>query len=345
MYLTEKEIMSQHEALVITLEHILKQSELLKSFAEGKKKLVFMGCGSSFMVAKSCQNIFMTQKPACTFAVSGGDYILDPEYYRHVIDDSIVVIFSRSGLTTEILMAANIIKKQQNAKMLSVTMKKNNDLSKISDYDIALPWALDESVCQTRSVTNFYAAALLLCGIFYENRELLSDVKAVIGSNEEFKSCYRGVLEEIGRKNFDDVVILADGGLCGIAEEGVLAFNEISFVKGNYYNILDYRHGPKTLNDSKTLTIIVPRPSKNRYQEDVIEDIKACGGHVITVGEKDYTEIGADYSVVIEGAKLYESWGIPFIFVAQMIALTKALKKNLNPDKPKGLDAYIEIKY
>ena len=60
MYLTEKEIMSQTEALKKTSSYFEKNREKISDFftETGREKFVFMGCGSSFMLCKSLEHIF-----------------------------------------------------------------------------------------------------------------------------------------------------------------------------------------------------------------------------------------------------------------------------------------------
>lgn len=39
--------------------------------------------------------------------------------------------------------------------------------------------------------------------------------------------------------------------MCGIAEEGALAFTEIAMLTGRYFHLLDYRHGPIVISGEK----------------------------------------------------------------------------------------------
>lgn len=345
MYITEKEIMTQHIALEKTHNQIISQKDEIQSFLCKTKqhKFVFLGCGSSYMLAKSCQNIFMTKPDTVAYALSGGDYLVNPEYYKETIKDSIVIPLSRSGLTSEIILSVQIMKKTTNVKVLSIIMKEESELSNISDMTIKLPWAFDNSICQTRCVTNLYTATLLLNGICYDDKNLINSIKTAIDQNEDFKNEYRPLLEEIGNTDFDNVVVLADGGLCGLAEEAALVFTEISMINGSYFNMLDYRHGPIVLNTKKTLTILAMCPSDNDYQKDMVDDIKSHGGIVVTLSNHKNNIYGADLNVIIKNIDSYLAWGIPFIYIAQMISFTKAKDLGGNPDKPTGLNACIEL--
>jgi glucosamine--fructose-6-phosphate aminotransferase (isomerizing) len=346
MYLTEQEIMATKEALDKTYAQILKQEDEIRNFfrENTQRKFVFLGCGSSYMLSKSNERLFITRPNTSAVALAGGDYLVNPDTYAHTIENSIVLVLSRSGTTTEIVRAVEHMKKTSNVKVMSVTMKENSALEALSDLTVVLPWAYDNSVCQTRSVTNLYAAGLLINAICYGDDELKAEVKTAIDQNKDHMNKYRAELETIGKKDFEDVVVLADGVLCGIAEEGALAFTEIALTTGKYFNMLDYRHGPKVLNGPKTLTIFAVQPNESSYQRDMIDDVKKHNGIVVTFGSEQNNVYGSDLHISISGINRFEVYGIPFIYIMQMIALTKSLANGGNPDAPTGLNAYITLK-
>ncbi len=346
MYLTEQEIMSTHEALTQTYDRMLSQKEEIEAFfrQNPQRKFLFIGCGSSYMLSKTCERLFDVRPGASAAALAGGDYLVNPGYYEELVKGSIVVALSRSGLTSEILRAVTHMKETCGVKVVSVTMKEENDLAGLSDLSVKLPWAYDNSVCQTRTVTNLYAASLLLCAFCYEDGALVRAVETAVGQNEAYKKNLRAPLEAIGGKPFRNVVVLADGPLCGLAQEGALAFTEIALVPGSFFNLLDYRHGPMVLNTKDTLTIVFVQPGEAHYQSRMIEDLKSHGGLLVTVGTGEGNPFGVDLHVRLDGIDRFEAMGIPFIYVCQMIALSKALANGTNPDAPTGLDAYITLK-
>ncbi|MCY1713367.1 SIS domain-containing protein [Caproiciproducens galactitolivorans] len=346
MYLTEQEIMATKDALDKTYAQVLRQEEEIRTFfrENTERKFILMGCGSSYMLSKSNERMFITRPNTSAAALAGGDYLVNPDTYLHTIENSIVLVLSRSGMTTEIVRAVEYMKKTANVKVVSITMKENSALEGLSDLTVVLPWAYDNSVCQTRSVTNLYAASLLINAICYGDGELKAAVKTVIDQNRDHMEKYRSELETIGKKDFTDVVVLADGVLCGIAEEGALAFTEISLISGKYFPMLDYRHGPKVLNNARTLTIFAVQPNESTYQRDMIDDVKKHNGTVVTFGSEPTNVYGSDLHISVSGINRFEAYGIPFIYTMQMIALTKALATGINPDAPTGLNAYITLK-
>lgn len=345
MYLTEKEIMTQHEALQKTIAQLdLQRNEIEEFFGgSGQRKFVFMGCGSSYMLAKSMERMFMTRPDTCACSIAGGDYIMNPAIYHHAIDGAFVVMLSRSGLTSEVLLAADYMSEHENVKIAAITMKKGSSLAQKSGLVIELPWAFDDSVCQTRNVTNLYAAGLLLGSIIYRDSVLEKQVQDVINRNETYKVRYRPLLEEVAQKDFNHVIVLADGIISGLAEEAALAFTEIAMIGGNCYNLLDYRHGPIVLNNPKTLNIIAVQAGERRMQADMIKDIRSHGGIIVTVGTEEENYFGADLHICTGEAGDQGAFGIPFIYVAQMLAYEKAVSLGGNPDAPQGLNPYIEL--
>lgn len=346
MYLTEHEIMSQHEALKETYEYMMNNRRAVEQFFEEhpRRKFNIMGCGSSYMLSKSGQRMFASCPATTANAIAGGDYLINPEYYRHMMEDSIVISLSRSGKTTEMLRAIQIMKEQTNCKLVSFSMQDNNDFMPYSDMDLTMEWCYDKSVCQTRTVTNLYLAMSMFFAFYTKDEALLDSLKSAVELNEEFKTANRPALCDIAEREWKNVVILADGPTLGIAEEGALAFTEIAMLQGSFFHMLDYRHGPKVLNTGETLTIMLLQPSEDKLQGDMVADMKKHGGTVVTVSEDSENKFGSAAHIQIGGIQDYIAWGIPFINIMQITAYEKAIVRGTNPDAPTGLDAYITLK-
>lgn len=345
MYLTEKEIMEQHEALLQTVAYMKKKTEDTRVFFDKYKnrKFVLLGCGSSYMLAKSGERFLSGCKDTAASAIAGGDYLLHKEYYKETIKDSIIITLSRSGKTTEIVQSVKYIKETYGNPVISFSMKEDNDVMPYSDLDYIMDWCYDRSVCQTRTVTNLYTALLMLTGIYSGDGSLLEEIGNVVEQNEEYKEAYRPVLKEIAKKDWDNAVILADGPVTGIGEEGALAFTEISMLSGQCFNMLDYRHGPMVLNDEKTLTVVLISEGEDKLQGDMVADLKTHGGVIVTVSTDKENKYDADAHICIGDIHDFRVYGIPFIYVMQICAYEKAILSGRNPDAPTGLDAFITL--
>ena len=345
MFLTEKEILDTPNALKQTYSYVCEKSEEIKAFFEkNNRKFTFFGCGSSYMLSKSAAALFASYENTSAAAIAAGEYLVDPDFWRETVRDSVVVTISRSGKTSEMVKAVKHIKETLGCKVISISMKDNNDIMPMSQLNITLDWCYDNSVCQTRTVTNLYTAVLLLASYYANDEALRLSVKAACETNEKFMTENRETLEKIASLDWEDVTVLADGPVRGIAEEGALAFTEISMLTGRYFPMLDYRHGPIVISNEKSLTIMLINPAEDSLQKDMVADVISHGGPVVVVSKHKDNIYGATAHIQIDGIEKFAAWGIPFIYLSQMTSLIKSVNMGGNPDAPKGLDAFIILK-
>jgi fructoselysine-6-P-deglycase FrlB-like protein len=345
MYLTEAEILDTPLALASTCDYFKKRDgDLTEFFAKHtQRKFAVLGCGSSFMLAKSAATLLASMPDTAASAIPAGDYILNYDFWQETVRGSIVILLSRSGKTSEMVWALKHIKETLGCPAVSITMQAENDLTPLCDLNLVLDWCYDNSVCQTRTVTNLYTASLLLAAKYASRDSLRESVYAAAENSSAFNLRYRPMLQEIAAMDWDHAVVLADGPVSGIAEEGALAFTEIAMLPGRCFHLLDYRHGPIVVSGSKTLTLVLLRPGEGELQGKMVRDVMARGSIVVTISDQAENLYGAAAHVQITDVDDFAAWGILFIYVAQMTALLKALALGGNPDQPKGLDAYISL--
>lgn len=346
MYLTEAEILDTPQALAMTCKYFSDNEIRIDAFFEKhtQRKFTILGCGSSYMLAESVAVQFAALPDTVARAIPAGDYVVDPDFWQGTVKDSIVITLSRSGQTSEMVWAVEQIRQRLACPVISISAKADNEISPICDLDLVLPWCYDESVCQTRTVTNFYAAALLLQARYAGDGAISKGVQDTCGMIGRFHLKNRPMLEKIAALDWDNAVVLADGPVCGLAAEGALAFTEIAMLTGRYFHLLDYRHGPIVISGKKTLTLILLRPGEEKLQNALVRDVIRRGGPVVTVSDQPGNPYGSTVHIQVEGVRNYAAWGIPFIYTAQMTALLKALDWGGNPDAPEGLDAFIALK-
>ena len=344
MFLTEAEILDTPLSLNYTCQYFEKNKKNLEQFFQEnqQKKFTILGCGSSYMLAKSTASLFASLPGTSANAIAAGDYIVDPLFWYETVKGSIVLLLSRSGKTSEMVWALKHIKEAHGCPAVSITTEDGNDLMPLCDLNLTLNWCHDDSVCQTRTVTNLYASTLLLAAEYARDDRLRESVLAAMRESTSFQLKYRPVLAEIANLDWDNVVVLADGPICGIAEEGALAFTEISMLTGRYFHLLDYRHGPIVVSGKRTLTLALLRPGEEKLQSAMMKDV-IQRGPVVTISHCTENRYDAAAHIQIPEVGEFAAWGILFIYVAQMTALLKAIALGGNPDQPKGLDAYISL--
>lgn len=344
-YKTKKEIFSQFDALESTYQYFNENSKKIKKFFNDNSfsSITFLGSGSSYLVCKSVSLVAKMQLGIESNAVVAGDLMLNFSHYKHILKDTLLVAPSRSGSTSEVILAVKNAKEKHNVPCVSISAKKDSGLAKIADLNIELPWAFDDSVCQTRTVTNLYTANLLFLDLMADKSFLKADIKKAI----EYGNTYLKDNDETFKKivsdyEWDNIFVLADSELEGIASEGSLAFKEISRLTSYYHHLLDVRHGPMVLVNKKTLVIMATSPYGLDYQTELVSDLKKNNATVITSGLKEEKVVGSTLHIDYPDFK-YPVRGIFFIIINQTVAYYKAISNNINPDEPEGLDPWIDL--
>lgn len=346
MNLTYQEIKQQYSALQQTEAYLRGQSTAMIEMyhASRPSSIVFIGCGSGYCL---CQSAAMSARlvldiPA--YALPAGDLMLRPDYYHAILENSLIVAPTRSGNTSELIMAIEAARRTANVHVLAISCVIGAAIEQAADLTLSLPWAFDHSVCQTRSVTNLYTASLIITQILAQNTRLDSQIHAVIANGPEYMAKYEQPLSAIGHLDFSTVYVLADGEMAGLASEGVMAFCEIAQIIGHHYHMLDVRHGPMVLVNNKTLVLAALSDENDEQQAKVIEELAGRGATVVTHQARPGRSIPGVALAVHSNLDLDNAvQGIPFIYLAQMISVAKAEDLGINPDQPEGIVAWVKL--
>ncbi len=127
----------------------------------------------------------------------------------------------------------------------------------------------------------------------------------------------------------------------GLAEEATLKLKEMTQSPCEAYNPLEFRHGPISIVDERTLVMLFEGVREEAYLADVERDLKRHGAHVVAVGP--HAANGADERLVI-GAGLSDlARCVLYLPVAQLFAYNRALAKGLDPDRPRNLNQVVVL--
>lgn len=339
------EIRNQYEALEKTLDLFDKSREALSAAWKkaAPKALVFLGCGSSYMVSCSLRDAAGAMTDLPVYAFAAGDLWLNHARYRRQLSGAMVVAVSRSGRTSEILHAADALRADGvEFTLCSLIAAVETPLGQRSAISVEIPWAFDESVCQTRSVSNLYAAGLSLLAAFTGDGTLPARLRKLVAEGPAYLRKAEPLMARIAKEGWNKAVVLADGVCAGLATEGALAFQEISQLPGIQHHVLDVRHGPIVLVDEKTLVLVYLYPDGQPQQEALIKDLQKKGARVLVYSNLPREIPGAE-SISL-GADVDEApGGIAFLNLCQLAAYEKSMETGSDPDAPTGLDAWIQV--
>jgi fructoselysine-6-P-deglycase FrlB-like protein len=346
MFASYNEIFLQGESLRKTFDYVSGRKEEIKTFFKETffEEVVFVGCGSSYwMSVSACMTLRGTLGMPCS-AVTSGDIVLHPEEYKQAYKNPLIIVPTRSGSTTETLLALQFLKDTYHCKILSITEYTEAPIYPASDLVLEIPWANETSVCQTRSFSNLYLAAILLGALLGENSYLLEDLSGYIYNFEGHRQRAENLLGAM-LKEFPEchaLVALGSGRQFGVTCEGAYICIEMAQFHSTYYNTLELRHGPIVMLDKGSLVVLFSGGNKRDLEEGMAADARKKGAKVAVICEGD-TFKHCDYCFSLGRKASPEAVALFGVFVLQGFAYLKAVSLGIDPDNPKELVPWIQL--
>lgn len=285
MTLTSAEIDSQPD----TWERALALgSEHAAALTRPGQRVLILGCGTSAFVAQAVA----TLREAARLGTTDWAYASEPWPSR---DYDAVIFITRSGTTTEILDAMADL--APGIRRVVVTAVADSPAAAAADEVVALEFADERSVVQTRFPTTFLALARRAFG--EDLSGLARDARPVLAAPL--------ALDVMA---FDHFVFLGRGWTYGLAQEAALKIREAAQAWSESYPALDYRHGPIAVAGRRSLVWMLGVPDDSLAR--AIQDTGA-------------TVLGGVHDPLIELA------------LAQRLAVEVARTRGLDPDAPRHL--------
>lgn len=345
MSLTMTEIRSQYQALARTISLLEENEAAIAAFAKdaAPASIVFTGCGSSYQLSCAFRTIASLRTAVPVYAVAAGDLWLNAPVYERLLKGALVVAVSRSGETSELVNACKAVAAMgAGARFLSIICANDTPLEAVSDFTLRMPWAFDESVCQTRCVTNLYAMGAMVVGAMTGDDSIRAGMAKMAQCGPAYLDRVDAVARELAAGDWDHGVVLADGEIDGIAEEAALTFKEICQQNSNCYHLLDVRHGPMVMIGARTLVVAAVHAPANRYEMQLVQDLAATGARVVCYAAEAVDAPGA--LCVPLGCDVGSvAFGLGLVALCQLTTYYKSLRVGCDPDHPSGLDAWIKI--
>lgn len=347
MYESYHEIFEQHGSLRKTFDMVLDRKEEIKAFFDSQdyEEVIFIACGSSYWLSLSSHMTFAEKTGKRAFAVKAGDVVMNPGYYRKAFRKPLIITPSRSGTTSEVLKAIEILKEAYDGiRVLAAVVYPESPLEKLADLTLSLLWANEASVCQTRSFSNLYLCMVLVAAIAGDDPHLVSGMKSYIGTAQSLLANMKVKVDALVRA-FGDcnyLVAIGSGKQYGVAVEGAYIGIEMAAFPASYFGVLELRHGPIVRLDGQSLVAVISNGEAREYEEEIAAESRRKGARVLAViGNGDFSE--ADYVFDMDGVYPPEAVALYGIAVLQGFAYFKAVQLGIDPDHPSGLTPYICI--
>lgn len=327
------------------------QAFLDKVVKEADYDIVLTGAGTSEFVGNSLFQALNKKYDHKVKSYGTTDIVPAPENFLSRTKPTILVSFGRSGNSPESLGAVEAAETVcQNLYHLFVTCNHEGTLSKLADtrencFALNLtPETHDQSFAMTSSFSNMYMATYLAFNLD-RLEELTAEIEKICVATEHFlEDGYGAVQKIVDEFNFERIVYLGNIALKGVSQESALKMLELTAgqVATMYDSPLGFRHGPKSIIDDTTLTVVYLSDDtyKRQYEIDLLKEMgpqrKKNRIAVIANTPCEGLETLVDYQLILDCGKAMENvlLGFAFITFAQTLAVLKSLSLGITPDNP-----------
>jgi len=281
----EAEVASQPECWLRAAGLAAEVAGILPARCE---RVAVAGCGTSWFIAQSYAAAREAAGHGETDAFAASEFPAGRRYDR-------ILALSRSGTTTEILDL--LARAGRTAPTVAITAYRGSPVAAAADAVVALDFADERSVVQTRFATS--ELALL-------RAHLGEDLAPVAGAARRVLAAPLPA-QMIEARQF---TFLGTGWTCGLASEAALKLREAAGLWTEAYPAMEYRHGPIAVTGPGSVVWLFGPPP-----DGLAREIAATGGLVWQSEEEPMAELVR----------------------VHRLAAVAARARGLDPDRPRNL--------
>lgn len=339
---TRIEILSQPDLWKQSLS-MLSQVDVSDYFNQGQPgQILVTGCGSTYFLSIWAAGLIQEIIGIPARAVPASELWLSPDLWYQNKIQTLLIAVSRSGTTTETIKAVQKYKNFRSETPFAISCDPQSPLAELSPLGVYFPHAQEESIAQTRSFSN------IMLGAAYAAHQSVpaSAAEKLSSQGTELLENYRASVSEIVyQENIERFFFLGSGRRYGLACEAMLKMKEMSLSYSEAYHFLEFRHGPMSMVNEKSLVVGLLSHDAHEFEVAVLKDMHELGSRVLIFGNQNFTEVPdwVDWYIPLNIKGLLGYGDVLFLPLLQWLALEKALSKDLNPDKPKNLKAVVVI--
>lgn len=353
---TLTEIYQQPATWKKTCQQITEMKAELKAFidqviTQDDYDVILTGAGTSEFVGNTLFSYLNKKLNFKAKSYGTTDLVATPENYLSRTKPTLLISFGRSGNSPESVGAIDVAEEVcDNLYHLFVTCNKDGALSKkAADSENCFAINLtdethDQSFAMTSSFSNMYLATYLAFNL--DNlSETIADVEKIAAAGQNFlDNQYTSAKDIVDSYDFKRIVYLGSNALKGISQESALKMLELTAgeVVTMYDTPLGFRHGPKSIVNDDTLTVVYISDNEysRRFEVDLIKEMSGQrkGNKIVAVmnGECDEIKELVDFVIAFDIDGKFDNilLGFDYIIAAQIIAVLKSLSMGKTPDNP-----------
>ena len=354
---TAKEIIQQPDTWRESVKNLIKNKIEIKSFIDSflsKKefRIILTGAGTSAFAGEVCEPYLTSLLNKRVEAIATTDLVASPKSYFIKGMPTLLISFARSGNSPESVHAVNLASQLvDDLYQIVITCNENGKLAKNTvnaEKSLLLlmpPQTNDLGFAMTSSFTTMVLNAMAVFNI--DNIEnFSSDVDKLSNSVNDFIENNIEKVTSLANEDFERIVYLGSSTSKGIARESALKVLELTAGKVNasYDTPLGFRHGPKSVVDDETVSVIYISNDEytRKYDLDLAKEMLAHkkNDKVVIVGDNIEEDIlnKADYVFNVENINytVENEVLLPLqqIIFGQMLSFLKSVNLGITPDNP-----------
>jgi tagatose-6-phosphate ketose/aldose isomerase len=331
----EGHIRSDAESVGIFLAPLLQRADL---------RIVLTGAGTSAYIGMCLAPALVKHCRRAVSAIATTDITAGAANYLLADVPTLLVSFARSGNSPESEAALDLAEScVAECYHLIVTCNAEGALYRRAARMpnarvILLP---EETNDRSFAMTSSFSAMLLAAALTFKLPLNISP-DALAEATREQRDSWLPRIQNIVAERFERIIYLGANELQGLARESALKMLELT--DGNVVSMADtplgFRHGPKTILNSKALVVLFLANDRHgrRYDLDLLSELRAeaIAGRVLAVmARHDGSAPHAD-DVLVGGLDHASDLALclPYAVFAQSLALMQSLALGMRPDSP-----------
>lgn len=328
-----------------------KEIDHLKEEIAKARSITVLACGTSYHAGLVFQR-FIQDYSGIRIEVE----VASEFRYRRLPEgfSDLVIAISQSGETADTLEGIRKAKRL-GTRIISLTNVVGSTISRESDAVIYINAGPEIGVAATKTYVAQVAVLLLLgAGISSIIGQSSSDIAKIVNELEGMPTVFENTLPAANEQckrlaaeysDFKHFMYMGRGYSYATALEGALKLKEISYIHASGYQAGELKHGPIALLDKDfPVFAIVPEDEMKSKMISNIMETRARDAKVLAICSENDKEVSKTVNSRIEVPRvldpLYPLVMSPYL---QLFAYYIAVKRGLDPDKPRNLAKSVTV--
>lgn len=309
------------------------------------KRILILGCGSAYYAGMVGKYLLEKLNPLNV------DVEIASEYrYRksHTGDDTLVLAISQSGETADTLGAVKAVK---NCYKIALCNSPFSSLTREVDFNFNLNAGPEISVASSKAfMSQVVALVILSLHLYSQGKPINEHYRALSQLSKALKNFLHAgdSIEKLSQRLYKRKSFFFIGRdlLYPIALEGALKLKELSYIHAEGFAAGEIKHGPLSLLDENTVTIVLLQKEEPFYSKTCsnIQEVKARGTNLVIITDSDYdgSDDGVEEIIRLESL---DPLIAPALFVVplQLLAYHIAVLNGTDVDLPRNLAKSVTV--